>query len=351
MVNLRRLGGKVLALCAVYGILGACADFHNQWSLFFVMVDWSQVAYLFPGQGSQVVGMGMDFADTYPAARQVFEQADDFLGFSLSDLCFNGPADALNDTINTQPALYVTSMAILRVLQSEQPASVPAFAAGHSFGEFTALAAFGALTFEDGLRLVRERGRLMKQAGTKQPGAMAAILALDIAPLQAVVAAARAETGGVLVIANDNCPGQIVISGDDATLERALVLAKDAGARRALKLAVSIAAHSPLMQSSSDEFRQALASTTFQKPQIPIYGNVSAAPLMNVDDIRAELGAQLTSPVRWRESMEAMIADGVETFVEIGPKDVLTGLIKRIDGDKATINLNSAENLLKFIGQ
>lgn len=315
------------------------------------MVDWSKVAFLFPGQGSQVVGMGKDIADIYPIARQTFEQADEFLGFALSDLCFNGPAESLNDTINTQPALYVTSMATLRVLQSEAPAAVPGFAAGHSFGEFTALATFGGMTFEDGLRLVRERGRLMKQAGERQPGAMAALLALDIELVRALCEAARAETGGVLVVANDNCPGQVVISGDDVTLDRALVLAKEAGARRAMKLAVSIAAHSPLMQSSSDEFRTALANTTFQVPSVPIYGNVSAAPLTSVAAIREELGAQLTSPVRWRESMQAMIADSADTFVEIGPKDVLTGLIKRIDGEKTTANLNSAENIQKFFEQ
>ncbi|MBI1259014.1 MAG: ACP S-malonyltransferase [Chloroflexi bacterium] len=314
------------------------------------MTDWSTVAFMFPGQASQVVGMGKDIADTYPVARQTFEQADEFLGFSLSDLCFNGPADDLNDTFNTQPALYVCGIATLRALQTELPEAAPAFAAGHSFGEFTALAACGAFSFEDGLRLVRERGRLMKQAGEQSPGAMAALLALDIEAVRAVCERARAVTGGVLVVANDNCPGQVVISGDNATLDEALVLAKEAGARRALKLAVSIAAHSPLMQSSADEFRQALASTTFQTPRIPVYGNVNAAPLTDVDAIRAELSAQLTSPVRWRESMEAMIAAGAQVFVEVGPKDVLTGLMKRIDGTKTTVNLNSVENLKSFVG-
>lgn len=313
------------------------------------MVAWSTVAFMFPGQGSQVVGMGKDIADAYPVARQTFEQADDFLGFALSDLIFSGPAENLNDTINTQPALYVTGMATMRALRSELPDAAPAFAAGHSFGEFTALAAFGALTFEDGLRLVRERGRLMKEAGEKQPGAMAALLALDIEVVREVCARAHAETGGPLVVANDNCPGQVVISGENATLDRALELAKEAGARRALKLAVSIAAHSPLMQSASDQFREAVAGTTFQVPQIPIYGNVSAAPLTDVESIRQELTAQLTSPVRWRESMEAMVARGVDVFAEIGPKDVLTGLMKRIDGSKTTANLNSVENLKRFV--
>ena len=314
------------------------------------MVDWSTVAFMFPGQASQVVGMGKDIADKYPSARQTFELADDFLGFSLSDLCFNGPADDLNDTFNTQPALYVCSIATLRALQSERPDALPAFAAGHSFGEFTALAAFGALTFEDGLRLVRERGRLMKEAGEQQPGAMAALLALDIEAVRDVCERARAMTGGILVVANDNCPGQVVISGDNATLDQALILAKDVGARRTMKLAVSIASHSPLMQPSADKFRQALAGTVFQTPQIPVYGNVNAAPLTDVDSILSELGAQLTSPVRWRESMEAMIADGAQVFVEVGPKDVLTGLLRRIDGSKTTVNLNSAENLETFVG-
>ncbi len=297
-----------------------------------------------------MVGMGRDFAETYPQARQVFEQADDFLGFALSYLCFDGSAEELNDTINTQPALYTCGIATLRALQSEFPDAVPAFAAGHSFGEFTALVAAGSLSFEDGLRLVRERGRLMKQAGTQQPGAMAALLALDIEAVRTVCDQARADTNGTLVVANDNCPGQVVISGDNATLDHALELAKAAGARRAMKLAVSIAAHSPLMQPASEEFRQALAQAEFQPPRLPVYGNVSAAPLTDVAAIRQELDAQLTSPVRWRKSMDAMIAAGAQLFLEIGPKDVLTGLLRRIDSTKTTVNLNSAENLRQFVG-
>lgn len=315
------------------------------------MSDWSTTTFLFPGQGSQVVGMGKDIADAYPAARQTFEQADEFLGFPLSDLCFNGPAEDLNDTYNAQPALYVCSLATLRALRTELPDAQPGFAAGHSFGEFSALAAFGAMSFEDGLRLVRERGRLMKQAGEQQPGAMAAILSLEIDAVREICERAATEVGGILVVANDNCPGQVVISGEDATLDHALVLAKEAGARRALKLAVSIASHSPLMKSAAEQFGQAVENTSFQMPQVPVYGNVSAAPLTSVEGIRDELTAQLTNPVRWRESMQAMIADGAQTFVEIGPKDVLTGLLKRIDGDKATVNLNSAETLRSYVGQ
>jgi [acyl-carrier-protein] S-malonyltransferase len=221
--------------------------------------------------------MGKDLADAYPAARQTFEAADSVLGFSLSSLCFGGTQEALDDTINTQPALYTCGIATLRALQAEVPGAVPAFVAGHSLGEFTALAAAGAISFADGLKLVRERGRLMKEAGTKSPGAMAALLGLDAPQVREVCAQASEQTGGVLVLANDNCPGQIVISGDDTTIEVGMKMAQEAGAKRAVKLAVSIAAHSPLMESASAAFRQALLATTFHVPRIPVYGNVDAA--------------------------------------------------------------------------
>lgn len=292
--------------------------------------------------------MGQDFAASYPAARLVFEQADDLLGFSLSQLCFEGSEEELNQTLNTQPALYVCSIAILRALQQERPDAVPAFAAGHSFGEITALAAVGALSFEEGLRLTRERGRVMTEAGQQQPGAMAAILALDADTVRDVCERARQQTGGVLVLANDNCPGQIVISGDSQTLDVGMALAKEAGAKRALKLAVSIAAHSPLMIPAAEQFREALANTHFQTPPVPVYGNVEAAPLGDAEHIRRELEVQLTSPVRWTESMQAMIAAGAQQFVEIGPKDVLSGLLKRIDSTKQAFQLNSVENLWAF---
>ena len=314
-------------------------------------MEWSTVAFVFPGQGSQVVTMGKDFADAYPAARDLFQQADEILGFALSDLCFNGPEAILNDTLNTQPALYVCGAAILQALKAELPDARPAFVAGHSLGEFTALYAAGALSFDDGLRLVRERGRLMQAAGEEQPGAMAAILGLDADAVREVCERAASETGGVLVLANDNCPGQVVISGDNAALEQGLLLAKAAGAKRAIKLAVSIAAHSSLMQSVSERFARALAETRFNAPETPVYANVSAAPLADVDAIRQELEAQLTSSVRWTESVRAMIADGAELFLELGPKDVLSGLLKRIDGSKTGVPLNSVANLQQFLEQ
>lgn len=312
------------------------------------MIDWTTTALVFPGQGSQVVGMGRDLAATYPEAAALYQQADDLLGFALSTLCFEGPEEELNDTINTQPALYVAGMATLAALRAELGDIQPRFAAGHSLGEFTALAAAGALTFEDGLRLVRERGRLMKEAGDKSPGAMAALLGLDADAVRQLCAEASAAVGGVLVLANDNCPGQIVISGENETLDKALEMAKAAGAKRAVKLAVSIAAHSPLMESAAASFRAVLAQTPFQTPNINVYSNVNAAPLDSADAVRAELDAQLTQSVRWTESMRRMIADGASQFLELGPKDVLTGLLKRIDSSRSGVALNSAKALQDF---
>ncbi len=307
------------------------------------MIDWSTTALVFPGQGSQQVGMGADLARQYPAAARIFQEADAILGFSLSKLCFEGPAESLDETINTQPALYVTGIAALRALESQHGEIKPLAAAGHSLGEFTALTAAGALPFEAGIKIVRERGRLMKEAGDKSPGAMAAILGLTIADLRTVVEQASAETGQPVVVANDNCPGQVVISGDGRALDRALALAQERGAKRVVKLAVSVASHSPLMAHAAEAFRVALAAVPFEAPRVPIIGNVGAALLRTPADILNELGAQLTSSVRWTESVQALRALGVKTFAELGPKDVLTGLLKRIDREATGLAINSAE--------
>jgi [acyl-carrier-protein] S-malonyltransferase len=295
------------------------------------MMDWTTTALVFPGQGSQEVGMGADLVKRFPAAEATFAQADDVLGSAFSDLCFNGPAEALNDTYNTQPALYVMGIALLRVLNTAFGDQMrPAFVAGHSLGEFTALTAAGALDFVDGVRLVRERGRLMNEAGQRSPGAMAAILGLDADVVREICAQASQQTGRTLVLANDNCPGQLVISGDKEALEAALPIATERGAKRAMPLTVSVASHSPLMQSITGDFRATLAKTPFMSPAVPVIGNVQAAPLAGVDAIRAELGDQLTSTVRWTETVQYMGAHGVTLYIELGPKDVLAGLIKRI---------------------
>ena len=290
----------------------------------------SKIAFLFPGQGSQYVGMGQDLYEAYPEARATFDQANDVLGFALSGLCFNGPEETLKDTINTQPAIFVTSVALLRALESNklQP---PGLVAGHSLGEYSALMAAGAMDFAAGLQLVRERGRLMKEAGERSPGGMAAVLGLETEVVDQVCRQAREETRGILQVANYNSPGQIVISGDFKTRDVAIELAKAAGARRVVPLAVSIASHSPLMECITEEFRQAVEAVEFRRPAVPVVANVSAAPLESVEALREELVQQLTSPVRWVESIRYMIGQGVTEFVEIGPKDVLKKLMRRID--------------------
>ena len=290
----------------------------------------TKIAFLFPGQGSQFVGMGRELVESYPEARDIFAQADDVLGFSLSRLCFDGPEAELTDTINEQPAILTYSIAALRVIQARAPQTVPAFVAGHSMGEFGALVAAGALSFEDGVKLVRERGRLMKQAGQTQPGGMAAIMNLSRDVLDEVCREASDAIGQPVQVANDNSPGQIVISGDVAALEKAMELAKARGAKRAIKLAVSIAAHSQLMTMAARSFRGELDAIPFGPPRIPVVGNVYAWPIAMID-IRDELEAQLTSPVRWTETVQYLAQQGVTTCIEIGPKDVLAGLVRRID--------------------
>ncbi|GAB4522499.1 MAG: ACP S-malonyltransferase [Anaerolineales bacterium] len=300
-------------------------------------------AFLFPGQGSQYPGMGKSLAQAYPEARLIFEMADDYLGFSLSKLAWDGSEADLNDTIHTQPALLVHAVAALQVVQNRFPHLQPRFVAGHSLGELSALVAAGSLAFPDALRLVHRRGELMKQAGAQTPGGMAAILGLDIPTLEEICAQAS-NPDGTVQIANDNCPGQVVISGEDAALNRALEAARAAGARRAVRLAVSIAAHSALMQPAQQAFSQAVAQTPIQTPAIPVVGNVSAQPMLTPEDIRADLQAQLTSRVRWTESMTWMVAQGVQAFYEIGSGTVLGGLLRRITRQAAYVPLGDAEH-------
>jgi [acyl-carrier-protein] S-malonyltransferase len=275
--------------------------------------------------------MGKDLAHAFPQARELYNQADEILGFSLSDLCFEGPKETLNDTVNTQPAIFVTSLAFLEVLRAEADLPAPAMVAGHSLGELTALVASGAMPFNAGLRLVRERGRLMKLAGQQNPGGMAAVLKMDDDTIEQACKEATSETEKAVQIANYNSPGQVVISGDSEALSRAVELLQEKGGRRIVRLAVSIAAHSPLMAAVVSDFRAAVDATPFDLPQVPVVANISARPLLGVDQVRDELAGQLTWPVRWAASVQWMVDQGVGKFVEIGPKDVLSKLVKRID--------------------
>ena len=287
-------------------------------------------AFVFPGQGSQIVGMGKELAETYPAAKETFEEGDSILGFSLSQLMWNGPAEELNETINTQPALYIHSVAAWRTFMLHERDFRPATVAGHSLGELSALTASGALSFQDGLRLVWTRGELMKRAGELNPGGMAAILGVEIPALDKVCADAS-TADEIVQVANDNCPGQVVISGHKPALERAMAGAKAAGAKRALALAVSIAAHSPLMASIQEDWIAAVDACAMETPHIPVVGNVHAGPMLTAEELRADIKAQMQSRVRWTESVQLMQRNGVLTYVEAGSGEVLLGMIKRID--------------------
>jgi [acyl-carrier-protein] S-malonyltransferase len=302
-----------------------------------------QCSFLFPGQGSQSVGMGAALAKTYSIADETFLEADQILGFPLSQLTWEGPEEQLNDTVNTQPALFVHSIAALRVFQELNPAFQPAFVAGHSMGELSALVAAGSLEFHTGLHLVRTRGELMKQAGDISPGGMAAILGLQIDEIETICIEASNDLE-VVQVANDNCPGQAVISGASEALERAMALAQESGARRVVRLAISIAAHSPLMDHAQDAFNSAVGSVPLTNPSIPIIGNVTAQPLNSASLIRKDLQAQLNSQVCWTQSIQYMLSKGVTTFLEIGNKSVLIGLLKRIDRQAIGIPLGEPQD-------
>ncbi len=304
-----------------------------------------KVAYVFPGQGAQWVGMGRDLYDGFEAARAVFDRADGALGLPLSWLCFEGPEDELRQTINAQPAIVATSLACLRAMDdtggnSRLPPAV--FVAGHSLGEYAALAAAGVLDYADAVYLVRERGRLMHEAGLKQPGGMVAVLGLDGAALADVCRESGAR------VANVNCPGQVVISGGEEEITRATELAKAKGAARTIRLQVSGAFHTPAMQPAVEGMEKAIAALTFRQPQVPIIGNTSAEPLNTGEQVKAELLAQLCNCVQWQRSIEYMVSCGVNTFIEIGPGKVLAGLIKRINRDARLVNIGDAGAVRSF---
>jgi [acyl-carrier-protein] S-malonyltransferase len=291
--------------------------------------------------------MGRELAAAYPAARDAFQEADQILGMELSRIAWHGPQEELDDTLNTQPALMVHSYAALRVLQDQFPGLQPGAVAGHSMGELSALLAAGALDFEEGLQLVHKRGELMKEAGEKSPGGMAAVLGLSIESLEEICSSAS-NGDQIVQIANDNCPGQVVISGSDHALEKAMSLAKEAGARWVVRLAVSIAAHSPLMVHAQDQFTEAVGSSEIRAPQVPIIGNVKASPLLSVEDIQSDLRAQLNSRVRWTESIQYLLSSGITTFIEIGSNTVLAGLLKRVDRSAQGISIGEPQDFEKI---
>lgn len=299
----------------------------------------SGVAMVFPGQGSQFVGMGRAVHEASEAARAIFARADDVLGIPLTDLCFEGPADELEDTFNAQPAILTVSLASLAAIcersQAQDVTIAPSLVAGHSLGEFSALVAGDSLGFDDALQLVRERGRLMKEAGEQRPGGMAAVIGLDEETLNAVCQ--EASDAGIIGLANANCPGQTVISGEVAALERAMSIAKERGAKRVARLGVSIASHSPLMSQASAQLGKLVASASVAEPRIPLVANASGQVLTSAAEVRDELSHQMELPVNWTRSIEVMIDRGIKTFVDVGPGQVLAGLIKRIDRQVVTL--------------
>jgi [acyl-carrier-protein] S-malonyltransferase len=304
---------------------------------------------VFPGQGSQSVGMGKAFAEAFPSAREVFDEVDDALNQRLSRLMWQGPDSELELTENAQPAIMAYSMSIIRVLQRDGGLDIARhtrLAAGHSLGEYSALCAAGAFTVADTARLVRIRGQAMQAAAPVGTGGMTALLGIDID--QAAAAVAEATAFGVIVIANDNAPGQVVISGEKSALEKAAEIAKQKGAKRAIPLPVSTPNHSPLLKSAGDRMRDALDATVIRPPAIPVVSNVTAEPVNEPEMIRKLLVEQITARVRWRESVAAFRQHGVEATVEFGGNKVLTGMIRRIDKELETFSIDSPQDLESF---
>ncbi len=292
-------------------------------------------AYVFPGQGAQYPGMGKDIYENSAEARELFDRANEILGFSITDVMYEGTAEDLKQTKVTQPAIFLHSVLLARTIKD----FAPDMAAGHSLGEFSALVACGALTFEDGLRLVSKRALAMQKACEKEPSVMAAIVGLD----DEVVEEVCLSVNDVVVAANYNCPGQLVISGSVAGVDRACELLTERGAKRALKLPVGGAFHSPLMEPAREELAAAIESTTFNIPVCPVYQNVNALPVTNSSEIKQNLIAQLTAPVRWTQTVRNMIAGGATSFTEIGPGKVLQGLVKKVDRHMETYGFDKLD--------
>ena len=300
----------------------------------------SGVGFVFPGQGSQSVGMGKALLDAYPQLKQVYDEASTVLGYDCAALCFYGPAETLNLTEHTQPALLVSSVAALRALD---PVAVPVAVAGHSLGEYTALVAAGGLTFPDAVRIVQKRGRYMSEAVPPGTGSVAALLGLDAETVKA--ACREAASVGVVQAANFNSPGQVVIAGEKAAVERAIEIAKTKGCKKAVSLPVSVPVHTPLMQKAADRLAVDLAAINWSDLRMPLINNAEAKPIVKGSNIQASLVRQLPSSVLWEDSVRAMAAMGVKIFVEIGPGTVLAGLIRRIVPEAATLNVHDPKSL------
>jgi [acyl-carrier-protein] S-malonyltransferase len=302
------------------------------------MVEATNVAYVFPGQGSQWAGMGYDLYQQFASAKTIFKKADEVLGFPLSKLCFEGPEEELKLTVNAQPAILITSFACLEAAREMYPDFPPArFVAGHSLGEYTALSVAGVFDFETAVYLARERGRRMHEADAVRPGSMAAVIGLEESVLQEICQ----QTG--TCIANMNSPGQLVIGGDSDGVSKAMELARDRGAARVIPLPVSAAFHTPLMQPVVDDMTEIITKLTFADPTIPVIANTSARPLTKAPEVKEELIQQLVNCVQWQRSVEYMIAEGVNSFFEIGPGKVLSGLIKRTNREVQTVNIGDVQ--------
>ncbi|MDT5060175.1 MAG: [acyl-carrier-protein] S-malonyltransferase [Acidobacteriota bacterium] len=305
-----------------------------------------RLAYIFPGQGSQYSGMGSELAEKYPASRKVFEEADDALGFSISQLCFSGTAEELQLTENTQPAILTTSIAILRAIEAEGM-NAPEFVAGHSLGEYSALVAAGALSLADAVKTVRLRGRFMQEATPVGSGAMAAVMGADVKSVQEICS--EAQEGDVCSPANINSPNQIVIAGGAAAVDRAIALFKERLGKRAIKLSVSAPFHCALMKPAQERLAVELEKIEFHDLRLPLITNVDAAAISSGQEARNALVRQVSSPVRWLESMQLLIQEGVETFVEVGPGKVLCGLMRQIERNANCLNVGDAESIEKAV--